>query len=911
MTRIHRRDFLAGVFLLTALGFLLGSASRTQGQEVAESPDEETVGHSGDGRAVTPVNQVLTPVGRQVDLPGMRPQAVALSPDGKLLVVSGKTSALIVVGPEDGAIRQRVELPGDNQELPEAGAVAPQILNPDREGQLSFTGLIFSPQGDRIYMSNVAGSIKVFAVGDDGTVKPSHSIALPPARAPRRTAEIPAGLAISPDGNRLYVCGNLSNRLLEIDTATGKMLRHFDVGVAPYDVVLVGSKAYVSNWGGRRPGEGDLTGPAGRGTEVRVDPVRHIASEGSVSVIDLNQGETIRELVTGLHASGLAAAPNGRYVVCANAGSDHLSVIDTQRDAVVATIWAKPKPSDLLGASPNALVFAASGKRLYAANGSQNAIAVFDFDPDEPGESKLRGLIPVGWYPGALAIDSARSTIVAANIKGLAKLPENADDSDGEGFNSHQYSGTLSIVQLPTDEELERLSEVVSINLRQPKIVEALLPPRPNRPPRPIPERIGEPSLIKHVVYIIKENRTYDQVFGDIARGNGDAALCVFGERVTPNHHKLANEFVLLDNTYCSGILSADGHQWSTAAFSTDYMEKSFAGFARSYPDGFGIDENDALSYSPAGFIWDNAIQHQKSMRNYGEFMSPAARHVRWRDTARRGTPEFQDCFLAWKNKTNEIVFEYYPSIEPLRPFSPSEFPGWEMSVPDQFRADFFLNELREFEKKGEFPQLVILCLFNDHTAGTSARYPTPRACVADNDLAFGRVIEGLSRSRFWKDMVIFAIEDDPQAGWDHVSGYRTVAFCLSPYAKRGTVVSTQYNTTSILRTIEQILGLPPMNQFDASATPMFDCFTDQPDMTSYTALPAGIALDEMNPDPDAISDEILRRDAVVSASLNFRELDRAPEDVLNRILWRSARGSRIPYPEWAITLHAEDDDDE
>jgi hypothetical protein len=340
-------------------------------------------------------------------------------------------------------------------------------------------------------------------------------------------------------------------------------------------------------------------------------------------------------------------------------------------------------------------------------------------------------------------------------------------------------------------------------------------------------------------------------------------------------------------------------------------MEKSFAGFARSYPDGFGIDENDALAYSPAGFIWDNALRHEKTLRNYGEFMSPGDPHVRWRDRKRKKSPTPLEIYLAWKNKTGEIAFDYYPSVETIRPFSPGSFPGWEMAIPDQFRADFVLKELREFEAKGEFPQLVMLCLFNDHTSGTSEGYPTPRACVADNDLALGRVVEGLSRSRFWKDMAIFAIEDDPQAGWDHVSGYRTIAFCISPYAKRGAVVSTQYNTTSILRTIEQILGLPPMNQFDASATPMFDCFTEQADYTPYNALPANIALDEMNPPAEAINDEVLQEDAVVSSRINFRQLDRAPEDVLNRILWRSVRGSRIPYPEWAISPDAQEEEDD
>ncbi|HJQ81623.1 MAG TPA: YncE family protein, partial [Lacipirellulaceae bacterium] len=428
---------------------------------------------------MTPVNQLLTPAGQQVDLPGMRPQALALSPDGALLVVSGKTSELVVVDPQNGTVRQRVTLPNEAQRLPPADVVSPQILQPDEEGQLSFTGLIFSPKGERIYMSNVEGSVKVFAVSADGKVTPSHSFALPPAGAPRREAEIPSGLAISPDGTRLLVCGNLSNRLLEIDTATGQTVRTFNVGVAPYDVVLVGSKAYVSNWGGRRPGEGDVTGPAGRGTLVRVDPLRHIASEGSVSVVNIETGESTREVLTGLHASGLAVSPDARYIICANAGSDHLSVINTKTDTVVATLWAKPKPSDLLGASPNAVAFAASGKRLYAANGAQNAIAVFDFDPDEPDESKLRGLIPVGWYPGAIALDARRETIIAANIKGLPKRPQHSRSPRGaQGFNSHQYFGSLSIVPLPADDELPRLSETVAANLRQPRIADALLPPR-------------------------------------------------------------------------------------------------------------------------------------------------------------------------------------------------------------------------------------------------------------------------------------------------------------------------------------------------------------------------------------------------------------------------------------------------
>ncbi|USN98308.1 MAG: bifunctional YncE family protein/alkaline phosphatase family protein [Phycisphaeraceae bacterium] len=857
----------------------------------------EPVGHNSDGRTITPVNQILTPLGRQLDLPGLRPQAVALSPNGKILVTAGKTNELIVVDPDKATIVQRVPLPAEKATSPEP--VSDQVLDPDKHGQLSFTGLIFSPDGSRIYMSNVDGSVKVFAVDDAGTVTPQRTIPLPHANAPRRKPEIPSGLAMTDDGARLYVCGNLSNQLFEIDTHSGDVRRTFETGALPYDVRLTAGKAYVSNWGGRRPGAGDLTGPAGRGTIVRVDPTMNIASEGSVSVIDLETGSPKTEILTGLHASGLAVSPTDALLVCCNAASDDLSLIDTRTDRVVGKLWARANPADLLGAAPNAAAFDPTGRRLYVANGSQNAIAVFDIDADEPEDGKLLGLVPVGWYPGAVALDAGRGTIVAANIKGLPKEPKGYGGAQpgAKGFNSHHYFGSLSFFKVPRDDELAGLSERVAGNLRRPRIDAALLPPREGRPERAIPERIGEPSLIKHCVYIIKENRTYDQVLGDSGRGDSDPSLCVFGREITPNAHAITDQFVLLDNTYCCGILSADGHQWSTTAYSTDYMEKSFAGFPRSYPDGMGLDEKDALAYSPSGFIWDSILKHGKSIRNYGEFMAPA---VRWKDESRSGRPGFSACFAAWRNGGDDVVFGCEPSIETIRPFSPSGYVGWNMSVPDQFRADFILNQLKGYEEKGEYPDLTIICLPQDHTSGTSRNCPTPAACVADNDLGLGRIIEGLSHSSFWPEMAIFVIEDDPQAGWDHVSGYRTVSLVASPYAKRAEIVSTRYNTTSILRTIEQILGMPPMNAFDASAEPMFECFTDHADTTPYDARPSNVPLDQMNIAAKDIDDPQLRQDAIASASMNFEQVDRAPEDKLNQILWRAMRGTHEPYPAWA-----------
>ncbi len=901
------RILVLSVALMCCAG---GPARAADPDAPAKPPAEdsrETVGWHGGNRAVLPVSQTITPLGRQIEMPGMRPQALALSPDGRILVVTGKTNQLVIINPGTAEVTDRVALPiaGVTPNSP----VSPRQLEAAAKSQVSFTGLIFSSDGRRIYLSNVEGDIKVFEVDSSGRVKGLRSIPLPEAKGLQRKAEIPSGLALSPDGKRLYVCGNLTNTLLEIDTESGGVARQFDTGVAPYDVVLARGKAYVSNWGGRRPGPGDLTGHAGRGTVVRVDPVRFVASDGSVTVVDLASGKK-EEIPTHLHASALAVTPDEAFVVCANAASDNLSVIETKTGRVVETIWAKPKPNELVGATPNALAFAPDGRTLYVANGTQNAIGVIAFAPAER-RSKLVGLFPVGWFPAAIALDTPRRQLYVANVKGFSASPTPLKDppyAGMEGYNSRQWHGSVSLVPLPESAALAGHSQAVWNNLRRPAMEASQLPPRKNQPPRAVPERIGEPSPIKHIVYIIKENRTYDQVLGDLPQGNGNPQLCIFGGKITPNQHKLVTDFVLLDNTYCAGILSADGHQWSTSAFATDYMEKLFAGFPRSYPDVMDKDDADALAYSPAGFIWDRVLARGLLLRNYGEFMGP---RVRWRDAARQGEPKFLDCYRTWQGKSNEVIFECEPLIPSLRPHSPTDYVGWCMDVPDQYRADVILRELRRFEQEGRFPALTIVCLPNDHTSGTTAHCPTPAALAADNDLAFGRLIEGFSHSRFWKEMAILAIEDDPQNGWDHVSGYRTTAYVVSPYARRGAVVSTQYNTVCVLRTIEQILGLTPMNQFDAAAPPMRDCFTDTPNFRPYDCLPNTVPLDQMNPDPKAIADPQLRADAIASAKMNFEEVDRAPEDELNRILWRAMRGTAEPYPAWAVATLDDDDDDD
>ena len=868
------------------------------------------VGRNADGFE-TPVNQRLTPAGTTIELAGSRPQALALSPDGKLLVTTGITHELVAVDPATGNVLQHVALPSGKTLEP--SPVVEAILEADEKAQMSYAGLKFSPDGARLYLANVGGDVKVFSVARDRKIYPLFSIALPPANLAKRTNDIPAGIAVSADGKKLYVALNLSNRLLELEAATGKFLRTWNVGVAPLEVVLCRNKIYVSNWGGRRPDAGSATGPAGQGTRVRVD-ARSIASEGSISMIDLSSpltpslspsdGERVakpgegyqRQIVLGPHACALALSPNGRWLVAASAASDQLCVIDTRSDEVVETVTARQNPGDLFGAQPNALAFDAAGKILYCANGSQNAVAVFQFTPRE---TKLVGLIPTGWFPGALAFDARRKIICVANIKGIGSKTEKAKlGATGFGFNTHQHNGSLSLIRVPSKNKLATFTRQALANLRHPLLAQAKLPPRPGCAPVPVPERAGEPSVFKHVIYIIKENRTYDQILGDVTAGNGDPALCSFGERVTPNQHRLVREFALLDNTYCSGVLSADGHNWADSAIATEYVERSFAGWARSYPcGGFGENGRDALAYSPAGFIWDNALAHGQTVHDFGEFCTS---EKRWKNPAQKKKLTFLDSYRDFTSGADAIEYRCEPDIEALRPFIEQDWASWDLDVPDVVRAAQFIRRLKEFETNDALPGLTLLWLPNDHTSGTKAGSPSPEAQVADNDLAFGQIVEAVSHSKFWKDTCIFAIEDDPQNGWDHVSGYRTTAYVISPFTKRGAVIRTQYNQTSLLRTLELMLGLPPMNQMDATATPMFDCFTRTPDFTAFNVVTNNVPLDEMNPALKKIADAQRRSDAYVSARLPLAQPDQCPEEVLNRILWRATMGAR-PYPEWAV----------
>ncbi len=477
-------------------------------------------------------------------------------------------------------------------------------------------------------------------------------------------------------------------------------------------------------------------------------------------------------------------------------------------------------------------------------------------------------------------MDKNADFLFVANTKGIGSRNLRADRP---GYNTHNHMGSISILPVPKMNTLSEMTEIVKENNSFAQMIAQQNQKKKSKRRVAVPQFPDQESHFKHVVYIIKENRTYDQVFGDLEQGNGDTTLVHFGREVTPNHHALVEDFVLMDNYYCSGVLSADGHQWTDEAYVTDYIEKFFGDFPRSYP----YDGGDPMAYSPTGFIWDNVMDHGLSFRNYGEFVDAIIE-------PRSAT--FTDMYQDFTAGTNNIKIRAKSNLPQMEPYTCPTFIGFPNTVTDVYRVGEFLKEFKEFEKNDNFPDFIIMLLPNDHTSGTKPGVPTPRAAVADNDLALGMLVEAISHSKFWKETCIFVTEDDPQAGLDHVDGHRTVGMVISPYTKRNEVVSTNYSQINMFRTIENILGIPPLNQFDMAAEPMLDCFTKRPDFTPYKALANNIPLDELNPELSALTGDA-RYWAIKSMEQNLDELDRIDEDTFNRIIWHAIKGYDVPYP--------------
>lgn len=695
---------------------------------------------------------------------------------------------------------------------------------------------------------------------------------------------LPNDICINNEGgvNYIYVVLNGNSQLTKLRLSDKKEIWTTPTGMAPFGIAITATKAYVSNWAGPVPTDASQETAGVPYASVYIDPRTGATSTGSVSVIDLQSGTMLKEIRVGLHPNAIITGKDQQFVYVSNGNSDNISVINTESDTVVDTLSVRLRggKNTYIGDSPNALAIDKSGTRLYVSNGMDNAIAVIRLGEKSSkqgkGKSEVEGFIPTEAYPAGLVLTD--KTLFVANLEG-----EGTRLSTDKNNTGHKQEATVSIIPLPDQSTLRQYTARVEASnmVFRMKLSQRL--PRKGIAPRPVPERIGEPSLFKHVVYIIKENKTYDQVLGDMKEGNGMPSVCIYGNEVTPNQHKLARDFLLLDNYYASGKCSAEGHSWTNAAIVTDYVEKNVRAWFRSYPHVLA----DAMVYNKEGFIWNNALDHGKTVRIYGEACKPV-----WKGAT--GWEAIYQNHLDGK----QAEFENTTTISRVRPILSQTYPGYGgPNVPDQLRSDAFIKELNAFEKMpgDQLPQLMILALPADHTVGTREGNPTPRAMVADNDLALGQIIEALTKSRFWNSTVVFVTEDDSQSGWDHVSAYRTTGFIVSPYSRMQKTVHTNYNQTCMVRTIEQILGIPPMNVIDATALPMFDCFNAGFNPSPYATVKNLIPLNEMNKSAASLKGKA-KKYALLSATPQYDQIDGGNDDLLNHILWFDAKGN-IPYP--------------
>ena len=762
-----------------------------------------------DQRVVMPNGWSLSPAGRQIALGGLPLKLVAV-PGGKhaLVMSNGYTEHFIaVLDLATETIVQRV---------------------PIAEGWL---GLAVSPDGHSVYASGGSRDKILVYRFVDGALTAAGDIALP-------KGTFPAGLALNRQGSRLYVTGNITNALLVVDLATQRVGTPLPVGNKPYTCVVADDEqtAYVSNWG-----------------------------EHNVAVVDLAAGHVCANIEVQEKPNDLLLTRDGRRLFVANGNRNTVAVIDTATAQVTELIDVGIAPGAPLGSTPNALALSGDGHTLYVANADNNAVAVLDVE--QPGHSRARGFIPTGWYPTAVCLVGRDAKLLVANGKGAGSRPnaplwqgsaeggrKSLGDSHNSGYIAALIEGTVSFVDLPNAQELARLSQQVQ---RNSPYTDGHVPPA-------APFALGAACPLQHVIYIIKENRTYDQVFGDIKEGAGAPELCLFPEEVTPNHHALVREFVLLDHFFHNAEVSADGHHWATSAYATDYVEK----FWPAMYSGRGRKErmdlhDDPVAYSAGGFIWDLCAKAGLTYRSYGE----GARV--------RGAEKGQV-----RAATPSLVGHHHPT------YRGADAVG---ALTDIERFDLWAADFREWEAHGGMPRFQVLSLPNDHTLGTRPGKPTPRAMLADNDLALGKLVDAVAHSRFWKDTAIFVVEDDAQNGPDHIDCHRTVALVISPYTRRHLVDSTPYSASSMLRTMEQILGLPPMSQYDAAATPLWTAFQAVADLAPYVVRPNNVPLNEMN--------AATAWGAQRSLELTLDDADSAPEAEFNEIIWKAVRGAGSPLP--------------
>jgi hypothetical protein len=731
----------------------------------------------------------------------------------------------------------------------------------------AFYGLCFSPDGNSLFVSGGEFErVHQFSF-EQGYLY--HPRTIPVAEQTEKF--VPGGMTTDSEGKSLIVCGTFGDALERVSlSGSGDRVR-IPLGkksdgtkakeAYPYTCLLDRSanRIFVSLW-----------------------------NRSEVAVLDLSSNKIVQEWATDAHPTEMALSPNGKRLFVACSNSTRVSIVDTVTGQSLQTLSASLYPQAPTGNTPNSLSLTPDGEMLFVANADANNIAVFNVS-DGKSASSL-GFIPVGRYPTSVRFNPADKRIYVTNGKGiLPKANRQGPRPDVPGqlmpldeYIAGLYRGAVTSFPLPSAEQL--LAYTKRAYACSPLREDANRAAEPDRN-SPIPARIGAAaSPIKHCVYIIKENRTYDQVFGDMKEGNGDPNLCLFPEEVSPNHHKLAREFVLLDNIYVDGEVSADGHQWSMGAYATDFVQKYWPISYRGSPFkkfGYPSEGNfDDIARGAGGYIWDKCAEAGVSYFSLGE----------------------------WVQEGKTAKDPAKPTVKALESHFDPQFRGFDMDYPDQKRADRFIEVLKKWENDGSMPSLVILRLPNDHTSGARVGKPTPRAYVADNDLALGRVVETLSQTKFWSDSAVFVIEDDAQNGPDHVDAHRVTALVASPYTKRNFVDSTMYSTSSMLRTMELILGLKPMSQFDAAALPMYRLFQSKPDLRPYAHVPARIDLGEKN--------KANAWGAKMSAGFNLAKEDAVDDLLLNEVIWRSVKGanSKMPAPVTAgffrPTVKKDDDDD-
>jgi YVTN family beta-propeller protein len=776
------------------------------------------------------------------------------------------------------------------------------VLSADASAGLQ--GLAYDTVSHAPLLSGLVGSGKRReSTGQLVTFSGKNSVVVAADLGTHQMGGVGAGRTRNAQGRRLAVVAlTFNDQVAIIDLDTKEVVSKVKTGIAPFAVAVSqdSSVAWVSNWGGRPPQPGERS--AATGSEPNADQVlvdeRGVASSGTVERIDLLTGKATTTIAVGLHPSGMAWDETSQHLYVANSNSDSISIVDTATDRLSGTIALQHFMKKVAGVSPASVAVSPDHSTLYAACAGINAVAVIDIKVLHP---RVAGFFPTGWYPNDVAVSPDGKFIAVSTLLGV-----------GSGWNSpgllsrekklgmkpelsmhrryvHADRGTVQIVGVPGEDELARYSIAVAENNHMSLASDSLKAEAAQRKPdprvaaRPIPARPGEPSTIDHVVYIIKENRSYDQYFGSLGKGNGDPTLDTYQDDVIPNQRKLAREYVLLDNFYANGGDSADGHQWLTQAAETDYTY--WPGYnGRSYPKN----GDDPLAFAGSGFLWDHLSAHHKTFADFGEYVGQleeknSTQRAKLLEEYRRGG-------------AFEGAFATKAPIARLNQYLVSDYPAYGLRVPDVVRARIFLRHLKAWETQGDFPNLVMIQLPSDHTEGTTPGFSTPRACLADNDLALGQIVEGISHTKFWKSTLILVVEDDAQDGLDHVDGHRTVALAVSPYIRRGTIDSSFYSQVSMVKTIELILGLPSMSLFDFIANDMRQSFQPTPDLTSYHAVEPQQSIYEANPDLNALDGQN-KLDAILSARMDWHEPDDVPSEQLNQILWRNAMNTE--YPSW------------